>query len=163
MRRVLPAFLGLAILGASCASAPPPRPTRATAPAPRPPATAAAAATPARPADATGEPNTVRRNAVLDVLDRGIPWFLRQIDTEPQLEQGRFVGFRLRAFFADDPRFRHVDLGPGDVVLRVNGLPVERPEQAYRIWQELRVASEIRVEYLRDGQPHELDYTIIDG
>lgn len=100
---------------------------------------------------------------MLDVLDRGIPWFLRQIDTEPALEQGRFVGFRLLAFFADDARFRGVDLGPGDVVVRVNGLPVERPEHAYRVWQELRVASEIRVEYLRDGQPRELEYTIIDG
>jgi hypothetical protein len=145
---------------AACASGPPrPAPERA-APAPTPPPTAAPAPSPV--ASEEGE-HTVLRNDVLDILDRGIPWFLRQIDTEPELDRGAFVGFRLTAFFANDTRFRAVDLVPGDVVLRVNGLPIERPEHAYRIWQELRVASEIRVEYLRAGQPRQIDYAIVDS
>jgi type II secretory pathway component PulC len=49
------------------------------------------------------------------------------------------------------------------VVLSVNGLPIERPEHAYRIWQELRVASDLRVEYLRAGQPRSIEYTIGDS
>lgn len=114
------------------------------------------------PAAAEGE-RTVTRTAVLAVLDKGIPWILRQVETEPALERGRFVGFRLVTFFGSDARFRGVDLGPGDVVLRINGLPIERPEHAYRIWQELRVASEIRIEILRAGAPREVGYTIVDG
>jgi S1-C subfamily serine protease len=147
---------------AACASGPArPAPERAE-PAPTPPPPATAAPAPAPVASAPGD-HTVLRDDVLDILDRGIPWFLRQIDTEPELDRGRFVGFRLTAFFANDTRFRAVDLVPGDVVQRVNGLPIERPEHAYRIWQELRVASEIRVEYLRGGHPRQIDYTIVDG
>ncbi len=162
MRRLLSWCSVVALLGSACGGSP--ARTAARADAPPPPAVVAPAAPAPEVAPAVAESeHTVLRDAVLDVLDRGIPWFLRQIDTEPALEQGRFVGFRLLAFFANDTRFRAVDLGPGDVILRVNGLPVERPEHAYRIWQELRVASEIRVEYLRDGQTREIDYSIVDG
>lgn len=157
-------FVGLcALVGtltAACASAPAPRPDRT-------PPEVSARPEPAAPAPATPAPTegarTVTRTAVLDVLDKGIPWILRQVETEPELAGGQFVGFRLVTFFQSDARFRGVDIAPGDVVLRINGLPIERPEQAYRIWQELRVASEIRVEILRAGTAREVDYTIVDG
>ncbi|MBI2897499.1 MAG: hypothetical protein HYY06_28330 [Deltaproteobacteria bacterium] len=99
----------------------------------------------------------------MTVLDAGIPRFLQSLETEPTLDGGHFVGFRLVAFFPRDARFQGVDLRGGDVVTSVNGLPIERPEHAFRVWQELRVASELRVEYLRAGARRELRYAIIDG
>ena len=152
----------LVAFGAGCGSGSANRPAPS---APPPPAAEATASTPTAPAPVAADEgaHTVTRSAVLDVLDKGIPWVLRQVETEPELANGRFVGFRLVTFFPGDGRFRGVDLRPGDVVLRINGLPIERPEHAYRVWQELRVASEIRVEVMRQGQSHEVDYSIIDG
>lgn len=100
---------------------------------------------------------------MIAVLDLGIPRFLQQLETEPALSNGHFIGFRLLSFFPNDPRFSALDLRVGDVVTSINGLPVERPEHALRIWQELRVASEIRVRSLRGGAQREILFEITDG
>jgi S1-C subfamily serine protease len=134
-------------------------------PAPRHPAAPLAHRAPAPAPVAAREmpPGTIQRGDLLAVLDLGIPRFLQHIDTEPELQDHRFVGFRLTSFFPGDARFRAVDLHAGDVVTKINGLPIERPEHAYRIWQELRVASELTVEYLRDGAARQIRYSIVDG
>ena len=110
-------------------------------------------------------PSVVRRGAIareaLDaVLDEGIPRFLGHVEVAGVLEQGAFVGFELVRFFPDDPRFSAVDLGPGDVVTRVNGTPIARPEHLFAVWEELRVASELVVEYKRGPETRELRFSI---
>ena len=77
-------------------------------------------------------------------------------------EGGRFVGFRVLSFYPDDPALSSVDLSSGDVVVRVNGQSIERPEHAIRVWDSLRVASELVVDVLRDGEPRELRFAIVD-
>ncbi len=96
------------------------------------------------------------------MLERGLGRFLQGVETEPFRENGRFVGFRLVTFYPDDPGLSSLDLHAGDVVLRVNGQPIERPEQASRVWDSLRVASELVVEYRRGDEPRELRFTIVD-
>ncbi len=49
-----------------------------------------------------------------------------------------------------------------DTVVAVNARPIERPEQALQTWNELRVASAIVVDYLRDGEPRQLRFEILD-
>ena len=44
------------------------------------------------------------------------------------------------AFFPGDTRFAGVDLQAGDVVTRVNGNPIERPEQLMEVWKALRTS-----------------------
>ena len=104
----------------------------------------------------------IQRADLLPVLDAGLGRFLQGIEAEPALEGGRFVGFRVVTLYPNDPRFRAVDLGPGDVVLRVNGQSVERPEQAFQVWDGLRVASQLLIEYLREGERRELRFDIVD-
>ena len=41
----------------------------------------------------------------------------------------------------------------GDVILRVNGQPIDRPERAVGCLAALREATELRVDLLRRGQP----------
>ena len=53
-------------------------------------------------------------------------------------------------------------LRPGDGVTRVNGFPIERPEQAQTAFESLDVASELRVAYDREGEPREIVYRITD-
>jgi len=104
----------------------------------------------------------ITRAALLPVLDGGLGRFLQGVETEPELEDGRFVGFRIARLYPEDPRFRAIDLGPGDTILKVNGQSVERPEQALSVWNGLRVASELWIEYSREGELRELRFAIVD-
>ena len=81
----------------------------------------------------------------------------------PALSNGRFVGWRL-----DRARYLHrwnragLDLREGDVVTRVNGGGVERPDDALAVFAALRTATELRVEVIRAGQPLTLRLAVAD-
>ncbi|HJL05160.1 MAG TPA: hypothetical protein RMH85_31295 [Polyangiaceae bacterium LLY-WYZ-15_(1-7)] len=104
----------------------------------------------------------IPRADLLLVLDAGLGRFLQGVRTEPHLEGGAFVGFRVHELWPNDRRFADLPLAAGDTVTHVNASPIERPEQALAVWNELRVASELVVTYLHDGQEHELRYAIVD-
>jgi type II secretory pathway component PulC len=78
----------------------------------------------------------------------------------PVFLAGKFHGFRIGALKGKD--WQGVDLKAGDVVTRVNGFTVERPENAFEAFQSLEVASELRVDFERDGEPRSLRYAIVD-
>jgi type II secretory pathway component PulC len=104
------------------------------------------------------------RSAVHDAVAMGLGAFLQHVtvDDQPVRVAGKFHGFRITAL-SDGTFWSGVDLKPGDVITGVNGLPIERPEQAQTAFESLEVSSELRVAYERDGQPHELVYAIVDG
>ncbi len=107
--------------------------------------------------------HAVSRSAVRDSIGQGLGVFLQRVDLDgkPVLAAGRFHGFRIAAL--RDPAFWNgVDLKPGDVVTSVNGLPIERPEQAQAVFESLQEAPELRVTYERDGERRELVYPIVD-
>lgn len=121
----------------------------------------------AKPDDAPPEPprrrqGVIARRALLEVLDAAPGRFLQRVTSEPSLRGGRFHGWQLVSFFSGDPRFVTVDLRPGDVVTRVNGSSLERPEQLMKVWEALRTSRELVVEVERGGQPHTLRYAIAD-
>jgi len=105
----------------------------------------------------------LRRSAVHDAVVQGLGVFLQRVelDDQPVMVGGKFHGFRI-ANLRDPGFWSGVELRPGDVVTRVNGFPIERPEQAQTAFDSLDVASELRVAYERDGQEHELVYAIVD-
>ena len=104
----------------------------------------------------------IAREALVPVLDEGLGKFLQNVETEPAFHKGAFVGFRILSLFPGEPEFASLDLRPGDTVTRVNGKSIERPEQAIAVWDELRTASNLVVDYRRDGEPHTLRFTIVD-
>jgi S1-C subfamily serine protease len=55
-----------------------------------------------------------------------------------------------------------VDLEPGDVVLSVNGKPIERDTQAFEAFESLRTAERITVVFERQGIERQLDFGIVD-
>src|SRR5262249_7488472 len=76
-------------------------------------------------------PGPLTRAEVEALVARGLGSFLARVEVSPVLTGGRFVGFRLDA--ARDLaawRASGADVCVGDVVLRVNGIQIERPEQA---------------------------------
>ena len=103
---------------------------------------------------------TIARAALDEVLEGGLGRFLQRVETQPHLEEGRFVGFRVTELRTE--LFSEVDLRPGDTLLSVNGMRIERPEEALHAWNSLRVASELTIELLRAGERRQLRYAIAD-
>jgi len=106
-------------------------------------------------------PSTIQRAALDAVLGRGLGAFLSKVAVEPDLVEGRFVGFRLTEL-RDSELFAAVDIQAGDTLVAVNGQPIERPEQAFQAWSSLRVASELTLDLRRAGQPRQLRFPIVD-
>jgi len=158
MRTLVPALAALALCACGGAS---PQPASPSAPAAR--AHAAAKAGPATTRPAAAAQRTLRRSAVDAAVQQGLGVFLQRIelDDQPVFVAGKFHGFRI-AKLRDPSFWQGVDLQPGDVVTSVNGFPIERPEQAQTAFESLEVASELRVDYERAGQPRELVYAIVD-
>jgi type II secretory pathway component PulC len=132
------------------------------APAPQAPVAASASVAAVAPGSVALPANAIRRSAVQAVLSAGPGAFLQSVavDEHAVFLAGKFHGFRINALRGD--AWAGVDLRPGDVVTRVNGFSIEHPEQAAEAFYSLRVASELRVEYERDGVPRELRYGIVD-
>jgi type II secretory pathway component PulC len=107
---------------------------------------------------------TIARAELAAVLAGGLGRFLGRVETEPARENGQFVGFRIvaleGALAANDASGTGVRAG--DVIVRVNGQIIERPEQALAVWEGLRVASTLAIEYLRAGQRREARFEIVD-
>jgi type II secretion system protein C len=122
-------------------------------------AKAATASAPAPLAD-----HQLARSAVHAAIVDGLGVFFRRVELDdmPVMTGGKFHGFRI-AGLPDKEFWSGVDLKPGDVVTAVNGMPIERPEQAQSALESLDAAKELRVSYERDGQAHELVYAIVDG
>ena len=114
------------------------------------------------PTPGTHGPGQIQRAQLEATLAEGPGRFLQGVVTEPHRVDGRFVGFRLMSFFPGDPRFAGVDLRRGDVIQRVNGTFIERPEQLVEVWEALGSAEELVIDYSRDGASRTLSFSIVD-
>ena len=103
--------------------------------------------------------NTLWRDEVDLTVDGGLGRFLQRVEVEAALDNGKFKGFRIVSLHP--PGFWHgVDLKPGDVVTRVNGMPIERETQAYDAFVALKKAKELRVSYERGAEQRTLVFAI---
>jgi len=82
---------------------------------------------------------------------------LNRVPIEEVLEKGKFIGWRVQQLPVE---WEDVELRAGDVVTAVNTLPLETPTELWAAWTTLTVASEVKVAYLRDGEPRELSLAI---
>lgn len=105
---------------------------------------------------------TLYRSDVQALVNRGFPSFLQRVEVEPSLDNGKFKGWAIVAL--NPPEFwQGVDLKPGDVVVSVNGLPIERETQAFDAFESLRSADRLEVAYVRAGEPRKLFYKIVEA
>ena len=106
-------------------------------------------------------PGTLFRSEVNRTVEEGLGFFLQRVSVEPDLAQGKFQGFRITELRPPE-WWQGVDLRPGDVVVRVNDLPIERDIDAYNAFQSLRAATALKVTFLRAGMKRELVFAIVD-
>jgi S1-C subfamily serine protease len=135
----------------------------APAPAPAPLQRETPPAPPApRTCDMFAKPGILRRSALVRLIDAGLPRWLQGVEGDRALANHRFKGWVVKSLYPGDPCYKDVDLQPGDVVLKVNGKPIERPEQAFEVLESLRIAPAVVVDYLRDGKPGQFTIPITD-
>ena len=123
-------------------------PTVVAAVAAEAPVATVAVVAPSRP------PGPLTRGEIEGLVRGGLGVLLGRVEVTPVMSAGRFVGFRLDA--AQDLDAWHAagaDIRLGDVIVRVNGVRVERPEQAQWAFERLRIAQAIEVDVLRGGAP----------
>ena len=101
--------------------------------------------------------NGIERRALEIVLGEGPSWLLARVPVEEVLKKGKFVGWRVQQL---PHAWRNIELQPGDVVKTVNGMPIDTPSK-WSVWSMLRVASELKIAYARDGQAREMSMAIV--
>jgi S1-C subfamily serine protease len=130
---------------------------------PMPPPELGVASTAARAKGAPKTPSapmTLSRADVERVVDAGLGRFLGNVTIEPSLSGGKFTGWSIVTL--EPPElWRGVDLRPGDVVTKVNGMAIEREMEAFDAFQAVRQAPALEVSFLRANQPRRLRFDII--
>lgn len=157
MRLLRPAFaLALSfgsLASVACGETPPAKSADSvTAPPEAAPTTTAAAVPP--------KTTSLRRSQVKAGIARGLGYFLQNVtvDDYPVMRNNKFYGFKVKAISAE----LGVDIQPGDVVTRVNGMSIEHPEEADAAMRTLEKASALRVDFERDGKPRTLELPITE-
>ena len=146
-------LLGLAVLSSACAGS---RSHVDVSPAEvgfaAPPSSGADEPAAAEPGDSA--PAELTHAVLTRTVQAGIGAFLANVDLSPVLVRGRFIGFRLdHARGLRRWNAAGLDVRTGDVVTRVNGSPIERPEQAQAAFLSLAEASEVVIDVVRAGSP----------
>jgi hypothetical protein len=124
----------------------------------QPPPAVAAVSVAARPSP---PPGALFRQDINETVEEGLGYFLQRVTVDPDLTGGKFKGFRIVELRPAE-YWQGVDLKPGDVVTKVNGMPIERDIDAYQAFQALRAAPELRVTFTRGGAVRDLVYAIVD-
>ena len=137
-----------------------PRPAKTTA---APPADPDAPRDPPRiavPAGKALRSGIIARARLVAVLDAGPGMFLRQLEVAPRMSGDRFVGWQLVQLLDHAGPLHDVDVAPGDVLLAINGKPLERPDELQTVWDSLRTANELVARLTRGDARLELHFTI---
>ena len=98
----------------------------------------------------------MQRVDVERVVDGGLGRFLAHVVIEPRLSAGKFTGWSIVALHPPE-LWQGIDLQAGDIVTRVNGMPIEREMEAFDAFQAVRQAPQLEVTYLRQNQPRTLN------
>ena len=94
----------------------------------------------------------ISRPVLKKVLGRSVGDLLRRyVRIEAVLNKGRFVGWRIEKIAKLPP---WMVLRRGDVIRKVNGLPLAKPDDAHKAWKAVRDADEIRIDFIRNRRPH---------
>jgi type II secretory pathway component PulC len=103
---------------------------------------------------------SLKRARVRETIAQGLGAFLQNVtvDDWPVMQEGKFHGFKIRTINTE----WGVDLRPGDVVTRVNGIVPEHPEEADAALRSLDKAPALKIDYERDGKAKTLELPIVD-
>ena len=110
---------------------------------------------------ATAAPVTsLKRADVEQVVDAGFGRFLGHVSVQAKVTGGKFAGWTI-VWLQPSDLWQAFDLRPGDVVTRVNGMPIERETEAFDAFQAVRQAPMLELSYVRENEPRTLRLPIV--
>jgi type II secretory pathway component PulC len=86
-------------------------------------------------------------------IEAGLGRWLQRVEGDRAIAKGRFQGWVIKSLHPQDPCYAKLSLRPGDIVTKVNGRGLEKPEQAFEVMEDLKTSTNLVVDYLRDGKP----------
>jgi type II secretory pathway component PulC len=94
------------------------------------------------------------------VIQEGPQKFISKLLLKPYFQNNRFIGFQLaKVFWKTDEMTEHI-IRPGDVIVKVNGLKIEKPEEFMNAWEAVTGSTVLEFTILRDGQLKKITYDI---
>ncbi|WP_432822205.1 type II secretion system protein GspC [Trichloromonas sp.] len=121
---------------------------------------------PASPVNASGDGiRPLERNRwlidtrVVDEARANLGEVLKSARMEPRLVNGATDGFAI-VMVRPGSLLARMGLQKGDVVLQVNGMPLNSPEKALQVFQQLREARSLSISLERQGQPTLFEYEV---
>lgn len=84
---------------------------------------------------------------------------MTEIAITPNMEDGQVNGLSLNRI-SPNSIFRRMGLRNGDVLLGVNGQPIQSPEDAMQMYQSIKSSSEVQVQVRRRGQDRTITYNL---
>jgi len=119
-------------------------------------------------APAGGGPGSVRElganrwvipRAVAEQARGNLNDLLRQARMEPNIVAGQTEGFVVR-MVRPKSLLETLGIQKGDVLLQVNSTPLDTPEKALQIFQQLREARHLSIDLQRSGTPMTFEYEV---
>ena len=106
----------------------------------------------------------IPRRTVAHALELGPAWFVSQLRVRPIVTRDeRFFGFQLMTLFPGREDKSALPIREGDIVQRINGQSIERPEQFMAVWQSLATASHLSIQLMRGNQSLLVTWAIRDA
>lgn len=113
----------------------------------------------------TRPPDTIYRDEILRATNNGsAAYLLRELQPEVYRPNGRFIGWRIGSAWPADPSLcgGGCDVKEGDIILTVNGRPVERPEQLSALIESISSMEQLEIQMIRDGTLRKRSFTVAE-
>lgn len=113
-------------------------------------------------ADSAQQPNvnrqTLSKAELMTKIQGNMDSLLKGMRAGPYREDGVIKGYKIFALSKENLLY---DLGirPGDVILRINGHPIDSTEKLFNLWQKLPQESKAMIDVQRGNSTATLDYT----
>ena len=113
------------------------------------------------PPQATAKPivSVIPRYILEAIQAQGPGRFLQRVPVLPFRDGGEFVGFQILDLFPGEG-IRIQSIRKGDVVTKVNGRRVDRPEQFMKLFEELHLWTQVSIQFERQGVPMSVLYQV---
>ena len=102
---------------------------------------------------------SISRDDYETTIKQGLQKVMRWYFVKPAYKGSAFVGYQVVQIYNE--RLEKGPLLKGDVLISINGLPIERPEQALPIWRGLLGQKGVRINLIRGGKEKTYDIPIV--
>lgn len=94
------------------------------------------------------------------LLDKGPPYIFQVVQVEPAKQDGEFRGYEIVGAKPEAQEAMSPQLEVGDVITRINGVAIERPEDYMEAWEKFAGGEDVHMDLLRDGDKQEADWVV---